>query len=55
MVVVGLEEVTHISDFVVRYSHKVPVWVRHVVEIVISINHEGFIYFIESMCGDIGQ
>ena len=35
MLVVVMEEVTHVSDIVVKYSHKqVTVWLMHVPEIV---------------------
>ena len=55
MLVADMEEVTHVSDFVASYAQKVPVWLRHVVEKFISINHKVFPYFIESLCGDVGR
>ena len=51
MLVVGKEEVPHVSGFFIRYKQKVPAWERIVVAIVISINHEVFPYFIESLKG----
>ena len=52
MLVVGLEEVLHVINIVVRYAHKVPIWVRCVVEIVRIINNEVFADCFESLCGD---
>ena len=51
MLVVGLEEVTHVSDVVVGYVHKVHAWVRRVAVIFISSNHEVFADFFESLHG----
>ena len=50
---VGLEEVPHLGDSVVSYAQKVLVWVRRVVEILRSINHEIFPDFVESLCKDV--
>ena len=55
MLVVGLKEVHFVSDVVVRYAQNVPVWVRCVVVIVPSSNHEVFPGFVESLYWDIGQ
>ena len=52
---VGLEEVPHVSDVVVSYTHKFSAWVRRIVEIVRSIKHEVFTDFVDSMYGYLGQ
>ena len=51
MLVVGKEDVPHVSDFVIGDKNMMLAWERIVVEIVISINHEVFPYFIESLKG----
>ena len=53
--IVGMEEVPHVSDVVVIYAKKVPVGVRRVVKILRIINQEVFPDFVESLCRYIGQ
>ena len=47
--------VPHVSEIFVIYEHNVTVWARHVVAIVIIINHEVFTDFVECRCGDVGR
>ena len=49
MLVVGIDEVCHVSEVVVSYAQKVPIWVSRVFLIVSSINNEFLTDFVESM------
>ena len=55
MLIVWLEEVLNVSETVSSYAHMLPIWVKRVVAIVISINNEVFPYFVECLCGDVGR
>ena len=50
-----MEEVSHVSNVVVSYAYKVPVWLRRIVAIIIISNHEFFPDLVASLCGDVGQ
>ena len=55
MLVIWMEEVSHVSNVVVSYAYKVPVWLRRIVAIIIISNHEFFPDLVASLCGDVGQ
>ena len=55
MLVIYMKEVPHISDVVVGYAQKVPVWVRRVVAMLRSSNYEVFLDLDEGLYGDVGR